>query len=92
MNLALLLVEDDVVDRAAVRRALKAAAIGGTIREVDTVDAALEMLQSSTFDCVLLDYQLPKGDGLELLARARALGLRTPIVALTGHGDEQLAA
>jgi PAS domain S-box-containing protein len=34
---------------------------------------------------------LPKADGTEVMARARALGLNMPMIALTGHGDEQTA-
>jgi signal transduction histidine kinase len=92
MAVTLLLVEDDIVDRTAVKRALKAAGVEATIREVDDADAALAVLQGEPIDCVLLDYRLPKGDGLELLKRARSLGLLTPFIALTGQGDEQLAA
>ena len=92
MTVRLLVVEDDLVDRLAVRRALKAAGVDASITEVDTVEAGLDALQTGAFDCVLLDYRLPTGDGLELLTLARTLGIRTPFIALTGQGDEQLAA
>ena len=90
--LRLLLVEDDEVDRAAVKRALKSARIEADIAEVDDGDAALDTLTSGAFDCVLLDYRLPKSDGLALLQRARANGLCVPFIVLTGQGDEELAA
>jgi DNA-binding NtrC family response regulator len=88
----LLLVEDDIVDRTAVKRALKTAGVEAIIREVEDTDAALAILQHEPIDCVLLDYRLPKSDGLELLKRAREIGLSTPFIVLTGQGDEQLAA
>ena len=91
MAVTLLLVEDDVVDRTAVKRALKAAGVEAIVREAEDADAGLAVLQREPIDCVLLDYRLPKGDGLELLKRARLLGLTTPFIALTGQGDEQLA-
>ena len=90
--IALLLVEDDIVDRTAVKRALKTAGIRATLREVDDGEAALAVLEAEAIDCVLLDYRLPKGDGLTLLRRARAQGIETPFIVLTGQGDEQLAA
>lgn len=90
-QLRLLLIEDDVVDRAAAKRALTSAAIAATVIEVDEPDAAIAVLQNEHIDCVLLDYRLPKGDGLELLKRARQLGIRVPFIVLTGQGDEQLA-
>lgn len=92
MAVTILLVEDDIVDRTAVRRALKAAGVDATIREAEDADAALTILQREPIDCVFLDYGLPKSDGLDLLKRARLLGLTTPFIALTGQGDEQLAA
>ena len=92
MDVTLLLVDDDIVDRVAVKRALAAAGVACVIREVDDADEALAILQAQSIDCVLLDYRLPKSDGLELLKRARRLGLQTPFIALTGQGDEQLAA
>ncbi len=88
----LLLVDDDVVDRTAVKRALAAAGVRCVIREVGDADRALAILQGEAIDCVLLDYRLPGSDGLELLKRARSLGMQTPFIALTGQGDEQLAA
>ncbi len=90
--LHLLLVDDDLVDRAAVKRAIQAAGLDASVHEVDDLDAAIARLREHQVDCVLLDYRLPKGDGLDLLRRARALGIRTPFIALTGQGDEQLAA
>ncbi len=91
MALTLLLVDDDVVDRMAVRRALKEAGVMADCHEVADADTALAALQSRAFDCVLLDYRLPKTDGLELLKRIQAFGITTPVIALTGQGDEQLA-
>ncbi len=91
MALTLLLVDDDVVDRMAIRRALKEAGVLADCHEVADADAALAALQSQVFDCVLLDYRLPKTDGLELLKRIQASGITTPVIALTGQGDEQLA-
>jgi signal transduction histidine kinase len=43
------------------------------------------------FSVILLDYRLPRMDGLELLARIRALGVSTPVVIATAQGDERVA-
>jgi signal transduction histidine kinase len=89
--LRLLLVEDDEVDRMAVRRALAGAATV-ELTELEDARAALDALSREEFDCALIDYRLPgKDDGLAILRAARKLGIRTPVVVLTAHGDEETA-
>ena len=90
-TIKILVVEDDEVDRMAMRRALKTA--GVSVEMVVAVDckSAISTLNEQTFDCVLLDYRLPDGDGLSLVQEVRAAGSKVPLVVLTGQGDEQLA-
>ena len=87
----ILLVDDDEVDRMAVVRALRSAGLDATLREVGSVGAAVTALGESAFDCVLLDYRLPGGDGLDVLRTVKLDELGTPVIILTGHGDEQTA-
>lgn len=90
-HLSILLVDDDAVDRMAVRRALRTAGIPSTVEEATDRDSALSALACTTFDVVLLDYRLPGSDGLTVLREMRDRGFSTPIIMLTGQGDEQLA-
>ena len=57
-------------------------------KESQNIDA-----QASTgfFDVILLDYRLPDIDGLQLIAKLKSLNLRSPIIILTGQGDEEIA-
>jgi DNA-binding NtrC family response regulator len=50
---------------------------------------ALEKIKTETFDAVLSDINMPKMDGLELLARVRAAQMEIPFVFLTGFGDRE---
>ncbi|HET9931310.1 MAG TPA: response regulator [Polyangiaceae bacterium] len=90
-RLSLLVVDDDAVDRAAVKRALRGTDLDVEVMEVADAPEALEALRRGGHDCALLDFRLPRGDGLALLRAARSEGLQTPIVVLTGQGDETLA-
>ncbi|HUF24202.1 MAG TPA: response regulator, partial [Vicinamibacterales bacterium] len=74
-----------------LRRALKGAAIEAEITEADGADAAIAALASQPFDCVILDYQMPGTDGLQVLQAFRNTGVRSPVIMLTGQGDEQTA-
>lgn len=87
----LLLVDDDAVDRQVVHRALSSGDLDVEITESSDADQALAALTSRAFDCVLLDFQIPGRDGLWVLRAARAAGIDTPVVMLTGHGDEATA-
>lgn len=49
--------------------------------------SALEDLGPEFAGVVLCDYTMPGMDGLELMARIRALDDAIPVIILTGHGD-----
>jgi signal transduction histidine kinase len=52
---------------------------------------AKELLASRSFDIVLLDYNLPGEDGLEVLGEILN-SYRLPVIMVTGQGDEETAA
>lgn len=89
--LRLLLADDDVGERDAVRRALAAAGIEAELEEAESVAAAVARLRAGRFDCALLDHDLPGGDGVQILRHVREAGVSTPIIILTGEGDDQAA-
>lgn len=89
-----LIVEDDVVDRMACRRALKyEAACEFVLSEAETGREGLELAKSIQPDCILLDYSLPDLNGLEFLkALAGESGeVGIPVMLLTGADSTKLA-
>jgi len=90
--LRILLVDDDAVDRLAVRRALQQAGVDADISEAHTAAEAIAAGTAGAIDIVLLDYQLPGGDGFSVLRALREADALLPVIVLTGFGDEQLAA
>ena len=80
----LLLVEDNPQMRTTLQRAL--ARQGMEVHTCDDGLHALSLWRSTRPDAVLLDLSLPGQDGLEVLAQARAAGLRTPVIILTARG------
>ncbi len=59
--------------------------------EAEDVRGALEILQHSQPDLMIVDISLPGTGGLELIKQSRALSVRTPILVLSMH-DETLYA
>ena len=86
-----LLVDDDQLDRMALRRALLAIAPGVTIIEAEDVASGLQAIKAAPVDCLILDYHLPDGLGLDLLLHVRAANKPLPVIMLTAHGDAQTA-
>jgi two-component system OmpR family response regulator len=79
----LLLVEDSADLARALSRALSDA--GYAVDVAATGDDGLFHMSQSAYDAVVLDVMLPGIDGWSVLERARALGLRTPVVMLTAR-------
>ena len=95
-RLRVLVVDDDAVDRMAVRRALRGTGLAVDVAEAEDGDEALRRLLGAAaddgpVDCVLLDYQLPGTTGLDVLQAVRARGSDVPVVMLTGQSDPETA-
>jgi Response regulators consisting of a CheY-like receiver domain and a winged-helix DNA-binding domain len=51
-------------------------------------EAGFELLRTGRPDLVILDLMLPKMSGYDVCRKARAGGIRTPILMLTARGEE----
>ena len=51
----------------------------------------LRLALQSPPDLIILDYEMPKMDGLEVLRALRAKDLSIPVILSTAHGSEQFA-
>ncbi len=79
----LLIVEDDELLRDALSAQLTQA--GHVIETADDGEVALELLQRTAFDGVVLDLGLPKLDGLAVLRRLRLTLPALPVLILTAR-------
>ncbi len=88
----ILLIDDDAVDRAAVRRALAKSGLAHTLTEAAGGEEGERLASEETFDCILLDYRLPGVDTFALLKTLLAAeGEARAVLMLTGEADPDLA-
>lgn len=87
----ILLVEDDAVLGSVMLRSLREA--GHRVDLAVTLAQARHFWLVQPFDAVLLDLNLPDGNGLSALSEARARNDRTPTLVLTARNrtDERVA-
>jgi DNA-binding NarL/FixJ family response regulator len=86
-----LLIEDNPTDVLLLRQACAAVPlIPCVFTHVERLDDGLKCFNEARFDVVLLDLGLPDSQGLETLAKVKALAPVVPIVILTGLDDESL--
>lgn len=92
-KLTLLVIDDDPGDAILLQRQLED--IPGWDAEVIVHQDPLEArkrLRKQAVDIVILDYLLGPVTGLEVLRDIRGEGDERPVILLTGHGDERIAA
>jgi two-component sensor histidine kinase/CheY-like chemotaxis protein len=91
-SLRALLVEDNPGDARLLHELLaEVASPRFRLTHVGLLDQALQHLQETAFDVILLDLLLPDAQGLEGLAQVQVHAPWVPVVVLTGISDEGLA-
>ena len=79
----ILVVEDEAKVAKALSDGLTAERYD--VRVATTGEDAFYLVNSESFDLVLLDLQLPRRDGLEILTALRKRGVQTPVLILTAR-------
>ena len=81
----LLLVEDEASLRKPVKYFLEKNNF--TVDEAEDGKQALEMVELNSYDCILLDLNLPEIDGIEVAKRIREMNNLTPIIMETARSQ-----
>ena len=78
-----ILVADDLgVIRSIIRKAVKEHGVD-VIDEAKDGAEAWQMIQDNTYHLIIIDWVMPKMDGLEVVTKARKLGIKCPIIMQT---------
>lgn len=96
MSVRILVVEDDHLNRFALKKLLEKN--GYVVHAVEDGRQALELLEREPVDCILMDIQLPVLNGVEATEIIRShdgsrYNPRVPIIALTAYampGDREI--
>ena len=86
-----LLLEDDPEDLTILGKMAKETERAIKFSPVGRLSEAVEILKSGRFDLIISDLTLPDSRGLDTFRRLRAAAPGTPIVVLTGMGDETMS-
>jgi two-component system, cell cycle sensor histidine kinase and response regulator CckA len=91
-EIRILCVEDTEDDFEIISRTLEKTLKEKYLLEwASTAKKGLTLLETHEFDIMLLDYNLPDMNGIEMMKAMRYEGVTIPIILLTGQGDEMVA-
>jgi signal transduction histidine kinase/DNA-binding response OmpR family regulator len=90
-GLDILVVDDSQVQILLAKELLAAPRYGHRVHAAASGEEALDRLQDTRYDLVLLDYNLPGMNGLEALRAIVARRQELPVILVTGSGSERIA-
>ncbi|SFR67205.1 PAS domain S-box-containing protein/diguanylate cyclase (GGDEF) domain-containing protein [Marinobacter daqiaonensis] len=90
-RLRILLIEDDEDDVLITRELLEeGSSLPVDLDWIDTADAGLAALRERRHDVALVDYRLGPESGIDVIRQAQKEAINTPMILLTGQGDQEL--
>lgn len=90
-TLRLLIADDDDGDRRQLRRLIRECGLVCEIDEAMDLGEAEAACAARAYDCAIIDYRMPGGNGLKGIVTIRERHPHLPIVMVTGQGDELIA-
>ncbi|NOQ86398.1 MAG: response regulator [Deltaproteobacteria bacterium] len=88
-NKNILVVEDDNATRDTMIDLLSEA--GYEVESARNGEEAIAMAREYTFDIVITDLKMPKGDGIQVLEQIKKIDNRTIVIICTGYGTVDTA-
>ena len=82
-----LVVDDDKAILTMLHKALKSNGIENDL--AISGEAALELLETNSYDLILLDINMRGINGFEVIQRIRSKGLTTPVMVVSGRKEDQ---
>jgi len=87
----LLIIDDDPMVLAALPEMFRLWMPGLMVDQCGSARMAIDRIETTDYDAVISDIRLPDMDGLALLEQIKSCRPHTPVLLVTGYGDQTLA-
>lgn len=87
-KITLILADDHVLLRSGLKLLLDREPSFSVVGEASNGEELLHLLEDTVPDIVILDLSMPRIDGIECIKEIKSRGLKTKIIVLTMHDDE----
>lgn len=87
-KITIVLADDHVLLRSGLRLLLDREPSFQVVGEASDGEELLKLLEDTAPEIVILDISMPKVDGIECIKEIKSRGLKTKIIVLTMHDDE----
>jgi two-component system response regulator FixJ len=82
-------IDDDASAREALSFLIDCA--GFQVRTYESAVRFLDAVPTMDHGCIVTDVRMPELTGVELIGRLNALGVKDPVIVITGHADVPMA-
>lgn len=89
-ELNILVVEDNKINQMVTKKIIQRN--GHSCKMADNGIEALALVQSESFDIILMDINMPGLNGYETTRKMRELGIHTPVIALTAYDKKEVTS
>ncbi|WP_276365446.1 response regulator transcription factor [Chryseolinea sp. H1M3-3] len=86
-----LVADDHAVVRKGLAQILCDEFPAATVKEVSNSHEVMEAVKKESWDVILLDISMPGRNGIETLKQLRSEGIKTPVLMLSMHSEDQYA-
>ena len=87
----ILIIEDEIAIRNVLKNILLDENKKFHIDEASNGEEGFKKITETNYNLIICDIKMPKMDGIEVLEKSIHLGIDTPFVMISGHGDIETA-
>ena len=87
----ILIIEDEIAIRNVLKNILLDENKNFQIDEASNGEEGFKKITEKNYNLIICDIKMPKMDGIEVLEKSIHLGIDTPFVMISGHGDIETA-